>query len=167
MYSYNLHQATYRGLRNLPGRENIRPFSIYCYFILRSWKLTRKVIGRGAFAGAHRYAGLWAGDNSSSWDFLKMNVNQALALGICSMSINGQGILAALLPLLPWINTIYRRVWARRNRWMGWPSTFNSLDCCRFTFVYVIVMRSHFRFSQEHFFHGLETIVSLIWDIFK
>ena len=76
LYSYNLHKATYHGLNKLKGRENKRNF----------------IIGRGSFTGSHRYAGLWTGDNSSDWDFLKMNVSQALSLGMCGVVINGQDI---------------------------------------------------------------------------
>ncbi|HBY79118.1 MAG TPA: alpha-glucosidase [Cyanobacteria bacterium UBA11148] len=87
LYSYNLHKATYEGLNNLhklndpkypnlKERENKRNF----------------IIGRGSYCGAHRYAGLWNGDNSSDWDFLKMNVSQVLSLGMCGLAINGQDI---------------------------------------------------------------------------
>ncbi|MCI5166233.1 MAG: alpha-glucosidase [Candidatus Electrothrix sp. GM3_4] len=76
LYSYNLHKATYHGLNNLKGRENKRNF----------------IIGRGSFTGSHRFAGLWTGDNSSDWDFLKMNISQALSLGMCGVVINGQDI---------------------------------------------------------------------------
>ncbi|MGK0291360.1 MAG: alpha-glucosidase (family GH31 glycosyl hydrolase), partial [bacterium] len=50
------------------------------------------IIGRGGFTGMHRFAGLWTGDNSSSWDFLKINVAQVLALGIAGQSMAGQDI---------------------------------------------------------------------------
>ncbi len=76
LYSYNLHKATYHGLAHLNGRENKRNF----------------IIGRGSLTGSHRFAGLWTGDNSSDWDFLKMNVSQALSLGMCGVVINGQDI---------------------------------------------------------------------------
>lgn len=76
LYSYNLHKATYHGLNNLKGRENKRNF----------------IIGRGSYSGSHRFAGLWTGDNSSDWDFLKMNVAQVLSLGMCGVVINGQDI---------------------------------------------------------------------------
>jgi alpha-glucosidase len=78
LYSYNLHKATYNGINLLPGRENRRSF----------------IIGRGSFTGMHRFAALWTGDNASSWDFLQININQVLALGlsgeaICGMDIGG------------------------------------------------------------------------------
>ncbi len=76
LYSYNLHKATYKGLNALKGRENKRNF----------------IIGRGCYAGMHRYAGLWTGDNCSSWDFLKINISQVLAMGMCGQAIVGQDI---------------------------------------------------------------------------
>ena len=76
LYSYNLHKATYQGINNLAVRDNKRNF----------------IIGRGSFTGSHRFAGLWTGDNSSDWDFLKMNVSQVLSLGMCGVVINGQDI---------------------------------------------------------------------------
>jgi alpha-glucosidase (family GH31 glycosyl hydrolase) len=50
------------------------------------------IIGRGGFSGTHRFAGLWTGDNSSSWDFLKINITQVLALGMTGQSMAGQDI---------------------------------------------------------------------------
>lgn len=76
LYSYDLHKATYHGLNNLPGRENKRNF----------------IIGRGCFAGGQRFAGLWTGDNASTWDFLKINISQCLALGLTGQAICGQDI---------------------------------------------------------------------------
>ncbi len=76
MYSYDLHRATYHGLNHLEGRENKRNF----------------IIGRGCFSGINKYAGLWTGDNASSWQFLKVNVFQVLALGLCGVAICGQDI---------------------------------------------------------------------------
>ena len=84
LFSYNLHKATYHGLnelaKNFPDtlgeRENKRNF----------------IVGRGSFTGMHRFAALWTGDNSSTWDFLKMNISQVISLGMCGMSICGQDI---------------------------------------------------------------------------
>ena len=85
LYSYNLHKATYEGLNNLvyseqsdkPGQHRTdRNF----------------IVGRGSFTGAHRFAALWTGDNSSTWDFLKMNVSQVLSLGMNGVTLSGQDI---------------------------------------------------------------------------
>lgn len=60
LYSYNLHKATYEGLNALENRKNKRNF----------------IIGRGSFAGAHKWAGLWTGDNASTWDHFRISVCQ-------------------------------------------------------------------------------------------
>ncbi|KAH6869776.1 glycosyl hydrolases family 31-domain-containing protein [Thelonectria olida] len=73
LYSYNLHKATYHGLNNLACRQNKRNF----------------IIGRGSLTGMHRYAGLWTGDNGSSWDFWRISVAQVLALGYSGLTIAG------------------------------------------------------------------------------
>lgn len=76
LYSYNLHKATYHGLNQLAGRENKRNF----------------IIGRGSFTGMHRFAALWTGDNLSTWDFLRINISQVLAIGLCGQPIAGEDI---------------------------------------------------------------------------
>ncbi|KAK5651788.1 hypothetical protein OQA88_11655 [Cercophora sp. LCS_1] len=83
LYSYNLHKATYHGLNKihelspaLKWRENRRNF----------------IIGRGSYAGSHRFAGLWTGDNSSTWEFLKISVAQVLALGLSGVTISGADV---------------------------------------------------------------------------
>ena len=76
LYSYNLHKATYHGLNHLACRKNKRNF----------------IIGRGCFTGMQRFAGLWTGDNASSWDFLKINISQALSLGMTGQALSGEDI---------------------------------------------------------------------------
>ncbi|KZT58892.1 glycoside hydrolase family 31 protein [Calocera cornea HHB12733] len=73
LYSFNLHKATYLGLNKLKCRENKRNF----------------IVGRGSFSGMHRYAGLWTGDNGSTWDFWHISVAQVLALGYIGVTIAG------------------------------------------------------------------------------
>ncbi|KAJ3536576.1 hypothetical protein NM208_g6658 [Fusarium decemcellulare] len=73
LFSYNLHKATYHGLNRLKGRENKRNF----------------IIGRGSLTGMHRFAGIWTGDNASSWNFWKIAVAQVLALGYSGLTIAG------------------------------------------------------------------------------
>lgn len=76
LYSYNLHKATYEGLNALDVRKNKRNF----------------IIGRGSFAGAHKWAGLWTGDNASTWDHFRISVCQVLALGISANEIVGADV---------------------------------------------------------------------------
>jgi alpha-glucosidase (family GH31 glycosyl hydrolase) len=77
LYSYNLHKATANGLDNLhklvPSRKGKRNF----------------ILGRGSFAGMYRYAGLWTGDNASTWDFWQITVSQVLSVGLNGVSIAG------------------------------------------------------------------------------
>lgn len=48
----------------------------------------------------HRFAGLWTGDNASTWDFLEISVAQALALGLSGMTIVG-GDVGGFMPGKP------------------------------------------------------------------
>lgn len=79
LYSYQLHKATFNGLNKLkgsdnqPGRDGRRNF----------------IIGRGSYAGMKRYAGLWTGDNASTWDFLKISIAQVLGAGLTGIAIAG------------------------------------------------------------------------------
>lgn len=73
LYAFNLHKATYHGWNNNEKRKGKRNF----------------IIGRGGFIGLHRFAGLWTGDNSSSWDFLRVSVAQVLSLGVSGITISG------------------------------------------------------------------------------
>jgi len=76
LYSYNLHKATFHGLQKLESRKGKRNF----------------IIGRGSFAGAQRFAGLWTGDNASTWEFFDISVAQVLALGMAGVSIAGADV---------------------------------------------------------------------------
>ncbi|PNS21179.1 hypothetical protein CAC42_3517 [Sphaceloma murrayae] len=76
LYSYNLHKATYHGLNRLESRKGKRNF----------------IIGRGSFTGAHRFAGLWTGDNSSTWQFFNISVAQVLSLGLSGVTVAGADV---------------------------------------------------------------------------
>ncbi|RYP05667.1 hypothetical protein DL765_009769 [Monosporascus sp. GIB2] len=83
LYSYNLHKATYHGLNNIHTLSpNLK------------WREKRRnfIIGRGSFVGSHRFAGLWTGDNASTWEFLSISVAQVLALGLSGVTISGQDV---------------------------------------------------------------------------
>jgi alpha-glucosidase len=64
VYGMENSRATHDGLLSL--RPNVRPF----------------VMTRASYAGGQRYAVTWTGDNSSSWDHLKLAVQQMLSLGL-------------------------------------------------------------------------------------
>src|SRR6267154_1131311 len=67
-------RATYDGLRKLQGNE--RPF----------------VLTRAAYSGAQRYAATWTGDNSSTWNHLKMSTPMLLSMGISGFPLIGDDI---------------------------------------------------------------------------
>jgi len=68
VYGMQNTRATYDGLRKL--RPDERPF----------------VMTRASYAGGQRYAVTWTGDNSSTWDQLKLSVHQLINLGLSGFS---------------------------------------------------------------------------------
>ena len=74
VYGMENGRATHDGLLSL--RPNVRPF----------------VMTRASFAGGQRYAVTWTGDNSSSWDHLKLAVQQMLSLGLSGFTWSGADI---------------------------------------------------------------------------
>jgi alpha-glucosidase len=69
----NVH-ATYDGLRKL--RPDERPF----------------ILTRAAYSGAQRYSATWTGDNSSTWNHLKMSVPQLMSMGLSGFPMVGDDI---------------------------------------------------------------------------
>ena len=74
IYGMENSRATYDGLRKL--RPDERAF----------------VMTRASFAGGQRYAATWTGDNSSTWDHLKLSVAQTLNLGLSGFSWAGADV---------------------------------------------------------------------------
>jgi alpha-glucosidase len=67
-------RATYEGLRHL--EPDSRPF----------------VLTRAAFAGAQRYAATWTGDNSATWNHMRISIPQLLNLGLSGYAFVGDDI---------------------------------------------------------------------------
>ena len=67
-------RGTYEGLLRLA--PNVRPF----------------VMTRASFAGGHRYAVTWTGDNSSNWSHLRQTVPQLLNLGLSGFAMAGADV---------------------------------------------------------------------------
>jgi alpha-glucosidase len=74
VYGMENSRGTFEGLLNL--RPNVRPF----------------VMTRASYAGGQRYAVTWTGDNSSTWDHLKLAVQQMLSLGLSGFAWSGADI---------------------------------------------------------------------------
>jgi alpha-glucosidase len=67
-------RGTFEGLLKL--EPNTRPF----------------VMTRASFAGGHRYAATWTGDNSSNWSHLRQTVPQLLNLGLSGFAMAGADV---------------------------------------------------------------------------
>src|SRR5690348_5029856 len=74
IYGMENSRATHDG--ELALRPNVRPF----------------VMTRASYAGGQRYALTWTGDNSSTWDHLKLAVQQMLSLGLSGFAWSGADI---------------------------------------------------------------------------
>lgn len=74
VYGMQNTRATYEGARAL--RPDDRAF----------------VMTRASYAGGQRYAVTWTGDNSSTWDHLKLSVEQLLNLGLSGFSWSGADV---------------------------------------------------------------------------
>jgi len=67
-------RGTYEG--ELAFRPNERPF----------------VMTRASYAGGQRYSSTWTGDNSSTWNHLRMTVPQIVNLGLSGFSLTGADV---------------------------------------------------------------------------
>jgi alpha-glucosidase len=67
-------RATFEGLLKL--QPDLRPF----------------VMTRASFAGGHRFASTWTGDNSSTWDHLRQTTPQLLNLGLSGFAMAGADV---------------------------------------------------------------------------
>lgn len=113
LYSYNLHKATFQGLNALPSRANKRNF----------------IIGRGSYAGANKWAGLWTGDNGSTWDHFKISVNQVLALGMSGNEIVGADV-GGFMPAGGFDTSLGPR-WAEPELLIRWYCAYSMLPWFR------------------------------------
>lgn len=74
IYGMQNSRGTFEGLLNL--QPNSRPF----------------VMTRASFAGGHRYASTWTGDNSATWDHLRQTTPQLLNLGLSGFAMAGADV---------------------------------------------------------------------------
>jgi alpha-glucosidase len=74
IYGMENSRGTYEG--ELTLRPNERPF----------------VMTRATFAGGQRYSATWTGDNSSSWNHMRMSVPQLINLGLSGLSLSGADV---------------------------------------------------------------------------
>jgi alpha-glucosidase len=71
VYGMQNTRGTFEGMQRL--RPGVRPF----------------VMTRASYAGGQRYSATWTGDNSSTWDHLRLCVEQLINLGLSGFSYSG------------------------------------------------------------------------------
>jgi alpha-glucosidase len=74
VYGMENSRGTYEGLLKLA--PDTRPF----------------VMTRASYAGGHRYAATWTGDNSSTWNHLRQTTPQLLNLGLSGFAMSGADV---------------------------------------------------------------------------
>jgi alpha-glucosidase len=74
VYGMLMSQATEEGLLRL--RPDERPL----------------VITRDTYAGGQRYAAVWTGDNSSTWDHLRISLPEIMGMGLSGLALTGADI---------------------------------------------------------------------------
>jgi alpha-glucosidase len=82
--------ASHAEIHNVFGLENIRA----TYDGVRALRPDARafVMTRAAYAGGQRYAATWTGDDSSTWDHLKLSVHQLINLGLSGFSYVGADV---------------------------------------------------------------------------
>ena len=82
--------ATHAEIHNIFGMENSRA----TYDGLRRLAPDERayVLTRASFAGGQRYAATWTGDNTSSWNHLKLSVAMLLNLGLSGFAYSGADV---------------------------------------------------------------------------
>jgi alpha-glucosidase len=93
----NIH----RGGGLLPQDSHLRYHNVYGMLMVRSTRegilaanpqLRPFVLSRSSFLGGQRYAATWTGDNTSSWEHLKMSIPMSITLGLSGQPFNGPDI---------------------------------------------------------------------------
>jgi alpha-glucosidase len=82
--------ASHREIHNVYGMENSRA----TYDGLKTLRPDERafVMTRASYAGGQRYAVTWTGDNSSTWDHLKLSVHQLINLGLSGFAYSAADV---------------------------------------------------------------------------
>lgn len=83
-------KASHAEVHNVYGLENSR--ATHDGLLALRPKQRPFVMTRATYAGGQKYAVTWTGDNSSTWDHLKLAVQQMLSLGLSGFSWSGADI---------------------------------------------------------------------------
>jgi alpha-glucosidase len=82
--------ASHAELHNVYGMENTRA----TYDGVRKLRPDERafVLTRASYAGGQKFAATWTGDNSSSWDHLKLSVSMLVNLGLSGFTYGGSDV---------------------------------------------------------------------------
>jgi len=83
-------RTDHREIHNVYGMEDAR--ATYEAMLRLSPDQRPYVLTRAAFAGTQRYAATWTGDNSATWEHLRLAVPTLLSLGVSGYSLVGADV---------------------------------------------------------------------------
>lgn len=93
--------SIHRGGGELPQDIHLRYHNVYGLLMTKASRegvMAAKpnkrpfVLTRANFLGGHRYSATWTGDNSSTWDYLRMSIPMSLNLSLSGQVFNGADI---------------------------------------------------------------------------
>jgi alpha-glucosidase len=90
VHSVDGRKTDHREIHNVFGMENAR--ATYEGLLQLQPDLRPFVLTRAAYAGAERYAATWTGDNSATWNHMRISVPQLLNLGLSGYAFIGADI---------------------------------------------------------------------------
>lgn len=90
VHSVEGRKTDHREIHNVFGMENVR--ATYEGLLQLKPDLRPFVLTRAAYAGAQRYAATWTGDNSATWNHMRISVPQLLNLGLSGYGFVGADI---------------------------------------------------------------------------
>ena len=87
---FAVRNASHAEIHNVYGMENTRG----TFEAMRRWRPGQRafVMTRASFAGGQRYAVTWTGDNSSTFDHLRLSVEQLINLGLSGFAYSGSDV---------------------------------------------------------------------------
>jgi alpha-glucosidase len=87
---FTTRTATHLEIHNVFGMQNTR--GTYEGLLKLAPDSRPFVMTRASYAGGHRYAATWTGDNSSNWNHLRQTIPQLLNLGLSGFSLAGADV---------------------------------------------------------------------------
>ena len=90
VHSVEGRKTDHREIHNVFGMENAR--ATHDGLLRLQPDLRPFVLTRAAFAGTERYAATWTGDNSSTWNHMRISIPQLLNLGVSGYTFVGDDI---------------------------------------------------------------------------